>query len=195
MLSLRSPAVKLMVTMKSQVNEKLMSELSNTDYLQRLNQDFLLMLDSSNIEVYSMYETIPTPIIGIVVSKDSVFLGHSRERLFGIASRSQNLAKFETNQDQGYVIINLAINRAIERYTQQNPPPPTAQLASQVSRTSDINASNSEGLGRSETLPAREASRAAPTRTGSGPERIRRVPTARFVFDALADSDSVETGT
>ncbi|KAH6976792.1 peptidase S8/S53 domain-containing protein [Ilyonectria destructans] len=180
-------------------NKKLLSELQDSSYLQHLNREFYLMLDSSDIDVYSIYETKATATSGILVTKDSVFLGHSREQLFGMASNHIQLVKFEFKQDQGYSIICSAVDRVIERHSQQRPLLPASPLKpSQPASTSDTNATISEGLSRGEILPVRvgrEAPRASFARPGADPDSIRREPNARFVFDALVDSDSAETGT
>ncbi|KAK3298742.1 peptidase S8/S53 domain-containing protein [Chaetomium fimeti] len=178
-------------------NNTLLSELKESQSHRDLDEQFYMLLDGTHLDVYSFYEMQKTGLVPQLVSKDEAFLGHPRERLSGLASNHSGLAKFDSREDWGYIQIVAAIDEAIDHYARRSASPLRAPSQEPSSDPARLESSGLLGVGPDFPPTLRYAhqvqSNPRPQR-GELPSPIRREPAARFVFDTLATSEGVETG-
>jgi hypothetical protein len=79
-----------------------------------LNGHFRFLLSICNINILSVNETLSTPVVGIVVHRDSTTLGYGREQVYSMNVTHWDLSKFASEEDERYQIIARALRGWVE---------------------------------------------------------------------------------
>ncbi|KAK3309763.1 uncharacterized protein B0T15DRAFT_13768 [Chaetomium strumarium] len=103
------------------------SELSaGSQTIRSLNEDFRHIAPKLNI--YSFYETQPTPLVGsskiktMVVDRDSSVLGYTGEETKPLNADHHNVCKYASPDDPAYRLVSNALKTVIEEIPGASPP-------------------------------------------------------------------------
>lgn len=82
---------------------------SQSKPLSELNDQFRFLLSNNNINILSVFETLLTPVVGLVVDRDSTTLGYEREQVSPIHANHWDLAKFASKADDGFKTLEYVL--------------------------------------------------------------------------------------
>lgn len=102
----------------------------DSEVLQRLHLEFVISASKHTFSILSFYETLPTPAVGVVVPKDSVFIGLPQEQVLGLHATHRDMSRFRSQTDSKYRLVGGSILGVLRSISSEGTREGTAESAS-----------------------------------------------------------------
>jgi hypothetical protein len=104
--------LRVVSTGNRKTNSNLVREMEHmSEQTQQVHTDFLRLLHESALEIYTFYEELSSPIIGIVVDRSSTTFSVPNEVAISLQARHRDLCKFPNRESPNYQRVRVALKR------------------------------------------------------------------------------------